>query len=100
MAAAGDGKEANVAVMLNGHDRHDRYERTIPLRASQLRGVELTTSTWQGVMTTPKLLSQLSLMLCDAGGGEIGSGRQQHRLSAGDLLVRAPQQVSVVMQHV
>src|SRR4051794_20502636 len=96
MAAAVMGRRPNVTMMLNGRDPFEQVRLSSPV----LRGVELTTATWQGVSPTPKLLSQLSLMLCDQGGGEVGWGRQQHRLVAGDLLVRAPQQVSVLMQHV
>ena len=71
LVAASMGKEANVAVMSTMDDRE-----CVHLRSPVLRGVELHTATWRGVQPSPVLLSQLSLMLCDAGGGEVGWGRQ------------------------
>jgi len=92
--AASMGKEANVAVMSTMDDRE-----CVHLRSPVLRGVELHTATWRGVQPSPVLLSQLSLMLCDEGGCEVGWGRQQQSLTAGAVLVRAPNQVSVQMQR-
>jgi AraC-like DNA-binding protein len=91
-----EGKEANVSVL--GMEGRDDRERT-HLRSPVLRGVELLTTTWRGMQPSPLLLSQLALMLCDEGGGEVGWGRQQQPLGAGAVLVRAPHQVSVVMQR-
>jgi len=93
--AASMGKEANVSVMTNATDDRER----VHLRSPVLRGVELHTATWRGVQPPPTLLSQLALMLCDDGGCEVGWGRQQQSLTAGAVLVRAPNQVSVQMQR-
>src|SRR4051794_4398952 len=90
----GWGREANVSVM-NALEDRERMQ----LRSPVLRGVELHTATWRGVQPSPVLLSQLALMLCDAGGCEVGWGRQQQSLGAGAVLVRAPNQVSVQMQR-
>jgi AraC-like DNA-binding protein len=69
------------------------------LRSPVLRGVELTTVSWRGVQPSPSLLSHLQLMLCDEGGADVSWGRQVQPLAAGSVLVRAPHQVSVVMQR-
>jgi AraC-like DNA-binding protein len=79
-------------------DARDVREQ-IHLRSQVLRGVELLTTAWRGVQPSPALLSQLSLMLCDEGGGEVGWGRQAQPLTAGGVLVRAPHQVSVMVQR-
>ena len=71
----------------------------VHLRSPVLRGVELSTASWRGAQPSPLLLSQLSFMLCDEGAGEVGWGRQLQHLAAGAVLVRAPHQVSVVMQR-
>jgi AraC-like DNA-binding protein len=84
-----------VAVMVDGRDDGDRLH----VRSPGLRGVELSTASWRGVPPSPRLLSQLTFMLCDEGGGDVGWGRQLQTLNAGAVLVRAPHQVSVVMQH-
>ncbi len=89
-----DGEEANVSVM-NAFEERGRMH----LRSPVLRGVELTTVSWRGVQPPPSLLSQLLLMLCDEGGADVAWGRQVQPLAAGSVLVRAPHQVSAVMQR-
>jgi hypothetical protein len=84
-----------VTVMVDGREERERQH----VRSPVLRGVELTTASWRGVPPSPLLLSQMTLMLCDEGGGDVGWGRQVQPLTAGAVLVRAPQQVSVVMQR-
>jgi AraC-like DNA-binding protein len=86
-------EEANVAGM-DGRDRELTY-----VRSPVLRGVEFMAATFRGPAPAPVLLSQLTLMLCDEGGGDVGWGRQTQPLGAGAVLVRAPHQVSVVMHH-
>ncbi len=74
-------------------------ERT-HVRSPMLRGVELVAASYgSAAQATPVLLSQLTLMLCDEGGGDVAWGRQVQPLSAGSVLVRAPHQVSVVMHR-
>jgi AraC-like DNA-binding protein len=84
-----------VTVMVDGRVDGEHLH----VRSPVLRGVELSTASWRGVQPSPLLLSQLTFMLCDEGGGDVGWGRQLQPLGAGAVLVRAPQQVSVVMQH-
>lgn len=69
------------------------------LRSPVLRGVELSTVSWRGVQPAPSLLSQLLVMLCDDGGADVAWGRQVQPLAAGSVLIRAPHQVSAVMQR-
>ncbi|MCU1276824.1 MAG: AraC family transcriptional regulator [bacterium] len=89
------GKEANVAVTQDGRGDRERLH----VRSPVLRGVELSTASWRGAQPAPLLMSQLTLMLCDEGGGDVGWGRQVQPLGAGAVLVRAPHQVSVIMQR-
>src|SRR5207248_2327013 len=64
-----------------------------------LRGVELVAATFREPAPPPVLSSQLTLLLCDEGGGDVEWGRGMQPLRAGDVLLRAPGQVSVVMHH-
>jgi AraC-like DNA-binding protein len=69
------------------------------MRSTVLRGVELVGVSYAVAPPPPLLMSQLTLMLCDAGGGEVSWGRQSQPLSPGAVLIRAPQQVSAVMRR-
>jgi AraC-like DNA-binding protein len=86
------GEEANVMV-------EGREEERTHVRCPLLRGVELVAASFEAAQPPPVLQSQLTLMLCDEGGGEVGWGRDIQSLPAGAVFVRAPQQVSVVMHR-
>lgn len=73
-------------------------ERT-QVRSPMLRGVELLATSYGTAQQPPVLLSQLTFMLCDEGGGDVGWGRQTQPLAAGSVLVRSPHQISVVMHR-
>ncbi|MCU1282337.1 MAG: hypothetical protein JWM53_5883, partial [bacterium] len=68
-----------MAVMVDGQGESERVQ----VRSPVLRGVELSTASWRGVQPSPLLLSQLTFMLCDHGGGDVGWGRQLQTLGAG-----------------
>jgi AraC-like DNA-binding protein len=61
-----------------------------------LAGVQLLTVHFRQP-PPPRLLSALSLVACNAGGGYVAWGRTLQPLDVGAVLVRAPQQVSAVM---
>jgi AraC-like DNA-binding protein len=69
------------------------------VRSPALPGVEFVEATFRGPAPAPVLLPQLTLVMCDEGGGEVGGGRQPLRIGAGEVAIRAPNQVAVTLRH-
>lgn len=69
------------------------------VRSPALPGVEFVEVTIRGPAPAPVLLPQLTLVMCDEGGGEVAGGRQSLRVSAGEVAIRAPNQVAVTLRH-
>lgn len=69
------------------------------VRSPALRGVELVAATFREPPPPPVLSSQLTLVLCDEGGADVDWGKVFQPLRAGEVLLRAPGQVSPVMHH-
>jgi AraC-like DNA-binding protein len=69
----------------------------LPVPAPALRGVQLLATMFGEPAPPPVLLSDMALVLCDEGGGQVTWGRQRQALTVGSLLVRAPEQLSPVL---
>ncbi|MDB4966387.1 MAG: AraC family transcriptional regulator [Myxococcales bacterium] len=80
-----------------GMDGREREHNQVGSQA--LRGVALVAATFREPPAPPVLSSQLTLVLCDEGGGDVDWGKTMQPLRAGEVLLRAPGQVSVVMHH-
>ena len=69
------------------------------VRSPALPGVEFVEATLRGPAPAPVLLPQLTLVMCDEGGGEVAGGRQPLRVGPGEVAIRAPNQVAVTLRH-
>lgn len=68
-------------------------------RSPVLPGVEFIEATFRGPAPAPVLLPQLVLVACDAGGGEFADGRRPVPVTAGEVVIRAPNQVSLALRQ-
>lgn len=79
--------------MVRRGQRDLRYQRS-----PALPGVEFVEKTLYGT-EPPVLLPQLTLAFCDDGGGELPGSDPPVRLGAGELAIRAPNQVAATLRH-